>query len=315
MRLSIRADVGPNNGDFEMTDSTETVVKESKAKTVAEDMTARRKFPNAVEAIAYLSNCAATLTDFDDQVFATQGVSNDDEGNLVFDPAIYTPGMDVMISKLANREKGGKSTIKAVVITAAPSLDSILSAVPVNPSVREWLEKIVDKELNHVAVRQLRTAADVTTVADQMPTTLEAYISSGRESTGGIMETFNELFKDLIAAFAKRSPAWQKARLTKGELKKALESKAYALEYYPTLEDRADKDSLFVMALQLGINAAKKKGLDPAIFDRWLETRDAKAFDIEEEEEEDFDLDDLESEMTAEPVEETKAEEVEPAAE
>jgi hypothetical protein len=153
----------------------------------------------------------------------------------------------------------------------------------------------VDKELNHVAVRLLRTADDMETVKDQMPLTIADYITSSRESTGGIMETFNTLFKGIIAAVAAKSPIWAKARLTKNELKKAFESKAYALEYYSKLEDRGDKPSLFVMALGLGKNEAEKRGLDPAIFDKWLATRDEKPLNTKSDDDDadDFDLEDL----------------------
>ncbi len=262
-----------------------------KAVSVIEGMDSRRMFDSTDEAAAYLNASAEKFSDFGNHAQVINGV--DADGN--FDPAIYTDSTRVMVAVLANRaaEKGKPSTVKAIVITPAPKLDAILS----DEAGKAWLSKIIDKELNHVAVRALRTADDVESVSDQMPLSLADYISTSRESTGGIMETFNVLFKGIIAAVASKAPAWAKARLIKSELKKAMESKAYALEYYPNLEDRGDKPSLFVMALQLGQREAKKQGLDPAIFDKWLETRDAKPLttkaDDTDESADDFDLDDL----------------------
>ena len=277
-----------------------------KAETVAESMDQRQTFNSVEDAANYLNLRAEKFSDFDTVApLVTRGM--DEEGN--FDPEIYTEGMRVLVAVLKNRVKDEKgnalpSTVKAIVVCPIPSRELILS----NAAATSWLDSVLDKELNHIAVRALRAADDVTTVADQIPMTLESYITSQRES-GGIMETFDNLYKSIISAIGVRSPAWLKARLIKTELKKAMESKAYASEYYPILEDRGDKPSLFSMALQFGARIAKEKGMDPAIFDKWLATRDAKTLKETTGTDEDFDLDDLElvEEKTAEPatVEET----------
>lgn len=263
-----------------------------KAETVAESMLQRRVFDTADSAAAYLNTCAEQYSDFDSPTAPLVARGLDDEGN--FDPAIYVPGqMRVLVAVLKNRTKDDKgnalpSTVKAIVVAPIPSLNALLNS----DSGKVWLDSIVDKELNHIAVRALRQADDVASVADQIPTTLEGYTTSQRES-GGIMETFDLLFKQIIAALAAKSPAWAKRRLIKTELKKAMESKAYAADYYPELEDRGDKPSLFVMALQAGQKVATQKGLDPAIFDKWLATRNDKTLKAVTDESDDFDLDDL----------------------
>lgn len=270
------------------TTSGTTAAPAEKPKTVIENMDSRRMFDSTEDAAAYLNKCAEDFTDFESHPQVIHGI--DADGN--FDSNVYTDDMRVMVAVLANRgEKGKPSTVKAIVVTPAPKIDAILES----EIGKAWAAKIIDKELNHVAVRALRTADDVETVADQMPLTLADYVTSSRESSGGIMETFNTLFKPLIATLAARSAPFAKARLTKGEFKKALESRAYALEYYSKLEDRGDKPSLFVMAAQLGQREAKEQGLDPAIFDKWLATRDEKAFSAAtaDEDADDFDLDSL----------------------
>lgn len=263
-------------------------------KTVIEDMDSRRIFTNVAETEAYLNMCAETFSDFADIPFAAPGVSAEGE----FDSKVYTPDMAIMVAVLRKVAKGSiPGGVKAIVVTPVPTLTGLLA----NDSGKDWVAKIIQKELNHVAVRALREAEDVSTVVDQMPTTQEAYISSAREG-GGIVETFNELFKPIKATLAAKVPVWAKANLPKNELKRAMESKAYADEYYPSLEAARPNapDGLFVVALGLGITVSKLKGLDPTIFQRWLDTRNAKAFTPAETEDEDFDMAGLTDSLLAE---------------
>jgi hypothetical protein len=259
-----------------------TEAKTPAPKTVRDDMPARRVFANTTEAAAYLALCAETYADWgDDSIpFAAPGI--DSEGN--FDPAVYTSEMDVMVAKLINAK-----ALKAVVVAPIPKLETVLA----DESARQWLiDKVLRKELNHVAVRQLREAEDVSTVIDQMPTTLTGYIESGR-SGGGQMEAFNVLYKPVNATMSAKLPVWAKYRLIKSELKKAMESKAYADTIYAALEDYRGQ-SLFVAAINLAISAAKRKGIDPTIFERWLATRDQKVYDpAQAEDEDELDLDNL----------------------
>jgi hypothetical protein len=300
-----------------MVEATQTPA--TKAKTIANDMDARQVFANADLAASYLTT-VSTYEGFEETPKVIQGFDPD---TGLFDPAVYTDDMRVLVAVLKNREKNEKgealpSSIKAIVVTPVPSLESILA----NDAAKVWLNGILDKELNHVAVRALRQADDVDSVSDQMPTTLESYISSKRE-TGGIMESFDSTFKLINSTLAKKSPVWAKQRLIKTDLKKAMESKAFASEYFPTLEDRpARKDggdgSIFVIAIGLGKALCEKQGLDPAIFDKWLESRNAKTLKDATANEEEFDLEDLEIEDEAEvaptPATESTEVEGEPAA-
>lgn len=277
--------------------STTAAAQPAQTKTVKEHMTARRIFPDVASAVAYLGLCAESFSDWADTTFAAPGI--DSEGN--FDPAIYSADMDVMVSKLMRiGKKGEDSTVKAVVVAPVPKLSVILA----DESAKAWLEKIVHKELNHVAVRALREAEDVSTVIDQMPTTLAGYIESGRAGSG-ILESFNALYKQINATLSGPFPVWARYRLIKTELRKAMESKGYAQANYAALEDYRGKgidSGLFVTAINLGVAAAKRKGLDPTIFERWLATRDQKVFDLAESEDDDaeFDLDSMTDSLLAE---------------
>jgi hypothetical protein len=282
-------------------------------------MTGYRTFATTDEATAYLAKCNEDFSDFAGQPFAMIGV--DEQG--AFRPDVYTPDMRVRVAVLRNvpRTVNGKrepTTIKAIVVTPVPSIPSILGIdaetweiIKDSPSVA-FAVKTLDKELNHIAVRPLRDAENLDTAMEQVPTTLAGFIESNRDA-GGIMDMFNDLYKTINDTLSKQVPLWSKARLIKAEMKKAMESKAYALEYYPALEDRGTdgngkaKDSLFVLALQFGVKLAKSKGADAAIFDKWLSTRDAQTLAATQtDDEDDISLDDLVADM-GEPAAEPEA--------
>ena len=284
-----------------MTDNANaTAAATAKAKTVADDMDSRTIFATIEEAETYIGGCSTRFADWDEQTLVAPALAVDEEGNPIgFDPAVYgDAGNEIMVATLKNKGKNGEaSKMKAIVVAPIPTLDALLAS----DAGRLFVQEIVRKELNHRAVRPLRVVEDVTTVADQIPANMDAFISSSR-SDGGILESYNELYKTINATLGKARPVWEKARLTKAELRKSLESRAYALEYYPALEDGRD-GSLFEAALTLGINAAKRSGMDPTIFARWQESRNAKTLTAEEGDEEELDLAALTDSMLAAPVE------------
>lgn len=282
----------------------------AKPKTTIEGMTGYRTFPNTTEATAFLAKCNEDFADFATQPFAMIGVDE----NGAFKPDVYTPEMRVRVAVLRNvpRTVAGKreaTTIKAIVVTPVPTIPSLLGidstvwdTVKDSPAMA-FVVKTLDKELNHIAVRPLRDAENLETAMEQVPTTLAGFIESNRDA-GGILETFNDTYKTINDTLSKQVPLWSKARLVKAELKRAMESTAYALEYYPALEDRGTdsngkaKDSLFVLALQFGLKLAKSKGMDTAIFDKWLATRDAQTLAASTtEDDDDISLDDLVADM------------------
>lgn len=270
---------------------------ESKPTSVKSDMKNRRVFDTPEDAAAYLNECAK-IDDFESTPFAGAGL--DEDGN--FDPKVYTDSTRVMVNVL---KSGGD--VKAIVVSPVPTLDELLK----DDTGADWVMKILDKELAHVSVRPLRDADDVSTMVSEMPLTRADYITSGRGQTSGIMEAFNVLYKDINTLIASKVPAWAKARLNKAELRKCFESAGYAKEYYFHLEDRGEgNDSLFKVALTMGINASKRKGLDPTIFERWLTVRDNATFTPETEDFDDdsLDLASLTDEMLSDDEDEAEAE-------
>jgi hypothetical protein len=302
--------------------------KPAKTVTTLEGMTGYRTFSTPDEATAYLAKCASDFSDFNDQPFALNAVNDSGE----YDPEVYTEEMRVRVAVLKNvpRTVGGKkepTTIKAIVVTPVPTIAAILgmsaddwNALPESAG-KAWTVKVLDKELNHVAVRPLRDAENIATAIEQMPRTVGAFIESSRDA-GGIMDTFNDLYQTINKKMGEKAPIWLKNRLIKSDLKKAMESKAYASEYFPALEDRGTdgegkaRESLFVTALRFGQILAKHKGADAAIFDKWLATRDQQTLKVSETEDDDGDLslDDLTADLTAEDSTPATATEDAPAA-
>lgn len=270
------------------TDSADS--KEPKVLTVAKDMRPRMIFDDSDSAAAYIEKCQTDFSDFAGIPTAVVGFTEDGD----FDPEVYTDEMRIAVAKLMERGEGpGASTVKAIVIYPTPKLEAILST----DAGTDWLTSILEKELNHVAVRNLRKAeseSDIAEAIEGMPTTVADYITSSRESTGGILETYNGLWQIIKKALGQKFKAWALAPLSKKEMRKAIESASYAATVYPTLELRKnkktdEKESLFEIAANFGKLLAKEQGLDPAFFEKALANRDEKTIDVTDDED-DFDF-------------------------
>lgn len=279
-----------------MVDAVAPAVAE-KALTVIDDMDQRRLFDSVDEATAYIQKCQTEYADFGSYPVAAVGLTEDGD----FDPEVYTDEMRVAVSVLTKRGDGPNSTtVHCLVIFPAPKLEAILGLAEgtelTNATGADWLIGIMEKELNHVAVRQLRKAENAQEIAEaveSMPTSIADYVTSGRESTSGILETFNNLWQIIKKGMGAKSKPFALANLSKKELRKAMESASYASTVYPQLETRQNKkgepESLFVLAATFGQMLAKQETLDSTIFDRMLSQRDEKEISVAEDEE-DFDL-------------------------
>lgn len=281
-----------------MTDVATTAPAADAAKvlTVIDNMDSRRLFDTTDEALAYLEKCQADFADFAGYPVAAVGLT--EEG---FDPAIYDETMRVAVAVLTKRGDGPNSTtVHAIVIYPAPKLFAILGLADDtqigNSAGLDWLTGIMEKELNHVAVRNLRKAEDAQGIADAietMPTTVADYITSGRESGSGVIETYNTLWQIIKKGIGQKVKQFALRNLSKKELRKAMESASYAATVYGDLEKRRNKkgeeESAFVKAAELGQLLAKANSLDSTIFDRMLANRDETVIDVADDED-DFDI-------------------------
>lgn len=279
---------------------------ESKApapKTVAGDMPERQIFPNTDKAFEYLAASASTYSDFASVGFAGPGINFTDDGEVEsIDEGIYGEDTEVMVSVLKTYvDVPGKdkkqAVAKAIVMAPIPTIDAVLS----NEDARGWLVRIMHKELNHVAVRPLRTAENIMAAVAQMPTTLAGYITNQREANSGLLVAFDDHWKAVNDYLTAKIPAWKRARFKKLDLRKAFESRAFALEWYENLEDRGeDAESIIVAALKMLIAAAEKAGKDTTLLNKWLTTRDqVTAPSADEADDDSFDFDALTAELLA----------------
>lgn len=270
--------------------TTEAATDSAKVKTVIDDMPSRRLFDSIEEANAYIGKCQADFPDFDSYPVAFAGLTEDND----FDPEVYTEDTRVAIAVLTQRGVGpNSSTVKAIVIYPAPKLEAILST----DAGTAWATAIIEKELNHVAVRGLRkaeTTDDMQEEIRKMPLTVADFITSNRETSGGILETYNATWQLVKKAIGGKFKAFGLANLSKKELRRGMESASYAAQVYPKLEERHNKagepESLFEIAARFGEQLAKKEGLDPAFYTRALESRNERTIEITEDADEDFDF-------------------------
>ncbi len=290
---------------------------DAKKKTVLEDMPSRTIKNTVEEAQAFIKNCFQTYADFGDHEIISPidmsrkdadgnpspagGLSLNEDNDLVFDPIIFPPDMRVMICVLTQRGEGsGSSTVKAIVVTPVPTLEAIMADTGAGMA---WLNKIVETELNRSAVRVLRPSdANVSdeTILDQMPKTLADYVTSNRGGSSTLLEAFEEFWKPIKKGLGQLSKAWKLHALSKKELKNGMSSKAYASQYYPTLEE-TKKGSLFAFAIEAFIMEAKKAGMDYTIFESWKANRDTNVIDeTDEDEDDDLSLDALTKAMVSE---------------
>lgn len=286
-----------------MTDANTTpaATPAEKIKTVLDDMEQRRVFDSTDEATAYIEKCQTDFADFGGYPVAAVGLT--DEGE--FDPEVYTDEMRVAVSVLSQRANSAMnptnaSRVHCIVIYPMPRLSAILGieeSEVANAGGLAWLQSVMETELNHVAVRSLRKAEDAEAIAeavDSMPTTVADYITSGRESSSGILETYNALWQVVKKAIGSISKPFALRNFSKKELRKAMESASYAAAVYPNIEERknakGEDESLFVVAANFGLMVAKQESLDPTIFERMLAQRDEKEIAVAEDDEAEFDL-------------------------
>lgn len=263
----------------------------AKVKTVLDDMPQRAILPNTEAAAAYILEANGKYADFGNHELISPidtsrdavGLGLDEEGNLVFDSEIFPEGMAVMVSVLSQRGEGANSsTVKCIVVSPVPTVETILA----DEQGRKFIDKIVATELNRIAVRGLRPKdANIKdpVILDAMPRTLADYTTSNRGGASTLTEAFENLWKPIKAALGKLSKPWRLANLSKREFKNAMSSKAYAAQYYPTLEE-TPAGSLFVLALQAFEQEGTKAGHDVSLFRQWRENRDS--YEIEEGEDE-----------------------------
>lgn len=285
-------------------DSTDGEKKgEEEPKTVLSHMPSRSTFDNADEALAFINKMQSECTDFDDYPGLTVGLTEDG----AFNPDIYTDSMKVTVARLTEKGKRGadgkmekETRVIAIVVYPTPKLEAVMA----EEAGRTWLEALIEKEANLVAMRALRRDDDLAAGVDAMPTTLADYWTPATSAGSGTLAAYNKLWQAVRDATGNNIPAVKAAGLSKKQFRNCLESASFAQEAYPRLETRKNKAgqeySAFVYALHIGLALAKEEGEDAAFFENALATRNDKVIEITDSGEDDIDLDFLTEEEAAE---------------
>ena len=207
-------------------------------------------------------------------------------------PAEYrATGVKVCVTFIGVRgqgEDGKKNGARGFSVYPLHPLDALQS----DDAGIEWLWKVAEKEASHVALRGLRNVNPalgndaLAQAAMEMPLTVSDYVE---ESTREAMDTtaFDTLwskFRKMLsesaatAAMASRLPG-------KGEVLKAIRSKAYATETYEELEKinafvwMASKMAEIIDSLKASaVEAGEDFDLDSSEIKGWLAGRDTKVF-------------------------------------
>ena len=270
------------------------IIAANKPLTIADNVAAREIFPDLTTALTRFD----TIQSYPDAAGVTPIITGltavtDAEGNVTghtVDESKYPAGTEVMFAKLhrnVKSEKPGESgtmLLVGLIVHPIPTVE-MLFGVALPPegtnAGADAAREIIRKEMNFRAVRPLRKALtggaeapSLESMAAEMPVTLLEYIE-GQRSGGGIMESFDALARPTLDLFVKSSNLFKRARLTKPEFRKALESAAYARFHYSSIEEKGR----FVQALTVMKGYAVAKGLSVEIFDKWAATRDAQSYD------------------------------------
>jgi hypothetical protein len=263
---------------------------EKEPETVLSHMPSRSTFGNAEEALAFIEKMAAECSDFGEYPGLTVGLTEDG----AFNPEIYNDSMQVTVARLTEKgdKKTGKETrVVAIVVYPTPKLDAVWS----EDAGKIWLQALIEKEANLVAMRALRRDGDLAAGVDAMPTTLADYWTPATSAGSGTYAVYNELWQAVRDATGENIPAVKAAGLSKKQFRNCLESASFAEEAYPRLETRRNKAgqeySAFVYALHTAIALAKGESLDPAFFENCLANRNDKVIEFADSGEDDIDLD------------------------
>ena len=277
-----------------MTDTTtrpESEAADTKAKPTIELVTDRRTFPTLDEAGAALAAIAQEASDFDSVKILAPAASFTDEGEFVPEADEWTaPTHEIMLAPLSTKAKknaDGKVTTPARLIGLVLAPIPTLEAVMADEKARAAAEDVWRKEMNHRAVRKLRTAENVLAAVVEMPLSLESYTTSQTGGGTSALAAFDDYWLPYSQAMATKVPKWA-ARFPGGKgkahIRAAIENAARAAALYPELESYGKQgESLFARLLRAITAKAESEGKDVALLKQWAETRDSQTFEISDE--------------------------------
>lgn len=314
LTIALDADEPASGGDTATADAPEAPkADDSKPKATIDLVPERRTFPTLEAAGTALAAIAGQATDWDSVQIVAPGASFNDEGEFVPEAPEWTADThEIMLAPLATKAKkdaDGKVTtparLIALVFTPIPTLDALTT----DDKGLIMVQEVMRKELNHRAVRKLRTAENVLAAASEMPLSIESFAESQAGGGTSGLVAFDDHWLTYSQALAKHKTVgavWG-ARFPGGKgkaaIRSAIENRAKALALFPELEafgPEGKEQSLFVRLLQGVLKAATDKGQDTTLLQAWLDTRDQQTYEPGSEAPAEVDFDSLFDDMAPE---------------
>lgn len=267
--------------------TTNTAQTETNGKPTIELVTDRRTFATLEEAGAALASIAQDSSDFDSVKLLAPGARIDEEGAFIPEAPEWTsPTHEIMLAPLTTK---AKKNAEGKTVTPARLIGLVLCPIPTAEAVfddekgRETLIEVWRKEMNHRAVRKLRTAENVEAAVVEMPLSLESYVTSQTGGGASGLAAFDDFWLPYSQAMAEKVPQWA-ARFPGGKgkahIRSAIENAAKAAALYPELESYGKNgESLFARLLAAITKKAEASGKDVALLRQWADTRDSQTYD------------------------------------
>jgi hypothetical protein len=262
----------------------------------------REIFDSLEAAMGKLDKIAATLADPKDPdadpIFGLPvEIRGADPTTGEIDNDLYA-GNRAVLAYVGTRGKNTKGEavvgIKGIVLFPVPTLDTFLAS----EEGRGLVGKVLDKELAHVAFRQVReanTSYEFSTGVTAMPVSVTDFATAS--SRGVDTSTFDILWPGLRDAIKERKPELHKLLPNKAVFLNALRSKQFA---ETEDETKALESTGWIVKLgQMLIKAApsnvdtdtkKPAPLDASIIQNWLDTRDEFTFESRAAKPKDFSI-------------------------
>lgn len=205
------------------------------------------------------------------------------------DDSAFDNAMPVVAVVGARERKPGETKmspgIRAVVLFPIPTIDAFIET---STESKAWLNKIAEKESAHVAFRALRNAEtqeELDAAAKGMPISVGDFIERQRIAGESDTDVFIALWKEVKPMLKAAQPTIHDLLPPRGELIKAIRSKAYA-------ESEAECQPLEAAGIFVGLaNAIIKAGasfkdaetgeltpMDTSSIQNWLAERDSFIF-------------------------------------
>ncbi len=167
-----------------------------------------------------------------------------------------------------------KKMTVAVIVSPVPRVDALTA----REDGQSYLEHLFETEAQHRAARPFRECkSNFASVAAEAPHTIEQYIEgTKKDSGGGLLASYNEFFSSCNGQFKKKIDAYNRAKITKADLRDALSCTGFATHRYTHLESVG----LFVQMLNYFVKWAEKNEINPTLAQNWLASRDAANFVI-----------------------------------